>query len=84
MRNKIVQKLISILLSFVLIVNIGACLSRFTASEPLPESKLVLEAGHLQAWIAWYQWIKAGGTWWLWGAPRPTKPTSKPADDELL
>lgn len=70
MKN-ITQKLFSALLSLVLTLNILACLARFTSGEPLPASKLVLEAPILRYWIAWYQWVRGGGTWSGGEDPRP-------------
>lgn len=71
MRNKI----ISLLLSFVLTANIVGFLISFIDSKPPPKPKSSLEAPLLQAWIAWYQFIKAGGTWWGGGDVR-LKPKS--------
>lgn len=71
MKNKIV----SLLLSIVLMAGIINC---FIPGNKLPTKSKIVEAGHLQAWIAWYQWIKAGGTWWGGGDYR-NKP--KPSSD---
>jgi len=72
MRNKIVQKLISILLSFVLMTSILISVVRFVPTSELPRSKPLLVEGSniIAAWLAWYEWVKGGGTWWGGGDTR--------------
>jgi len=80
-----IQKLLYSLLCTVMLISVIISFSlRFIpTSEPLPEPKLV-EACIICQWIAWYQWVKAGGTW-SGGETRPLRPSgSKPGEDDLL
>jgi len=69
MRNRTIQIICSLLVSLVLMINIA----RFIIpTSELPRSKPLLVEGSniIAAWIAWYEWVKGGGTWWGGGDTR--------------
>jgi len=67
MKNRIVQKLCSLLVSLVIMATIATCFIPDSKTPP----KQILEAPILQAWRAWVAWISGGGTWSGGGDSKP-------------
>jgi len=61
MKNRIVQKLCSVLLSLVIMLNIFGCFIGFTGSKTPQKSKLLVEAPIVESIAAAIAWLIAYG-----------------------
>lgn len=82
MKERIHNALVTLLFTVVLMVMLANCVYyKSVPVQPTIQHK-VTEACIICQWIAWFQWVKAGGTW-SGGETRPTKPKSGAEDYKL-